>query len=43
MCVSLVYMCYLWACAAWRGGRVVRPRDGQVITATLPPQTLDVK
>ena len=36
-------VCYLCSCAAWRGGGVVRPGDGQVVAAALPPQTLNVK
>lgn len=34
---------HLCACAAWWRGGVVCPGDGQVITAPLSPQTLDIK
>lgn len=38
-----LHVFYLWACAAGGRGGVVGPRRGQVVTAALPPQTLDIK
>lgn len=43
VCYVCVCVCYLCSCAAWWGGGVVSPGDGQVVAAALPPQTLNVK
>lgn len=42
-CVTCVCVCYLCPRAAGWWGGVVCTRDRQVVTAALPPQTLDVK